>query len=1593
MSAQWSYITEELLASPLSVSTLVESLKTTPESIDDVFYELILSIAEYDRASTATYSSILAALFKEFPNNEEKFLVLSQAFPSTSSLNSFLKNCSIDKSLKVLHLDKNILKSEGIFPDYGRYQYIDARTRIFSVDSYSSLHESSEGFAKYISEIISFMDKPENPSDLVDTLDQITVIYELDANRCTLIMLNIFANFLGDKEDVVLDICRNCSWWRTQDSNSSIQSTINSYLLNVREENILELRMITLLIKHEILDFKQVYNCLGPLNVKIIDSATTEANESNEMNELLDTTLEQKQKDAAVSNVSALAMASLLPDSDDEEDNKGEKEDKVATSETLAQETILDKSKYFNKVQLLDSFIHYKMFEYIDVVLGEFPEIPLIYDRIADRLNDLVESFITPFYFEFVDNLNLLSADVEVEVTIQINNLDEMFDAVIPYVNLLKYKIMRNSSLVTKLVRILKTAILKNIEENEICFEFFRNYIFLYLPFSHNIPLVNESFSILSCYPLETRYNLYGEYSVMVKKDPATKLNNDICEKKTKDLLKRLSVENINTSCRSLNKLISVNPIAASNTFISHIESYSSLIELVCESSKFFNDFAWDVITYQLLTKLYGNRSPMQPDGINYTQWFGNLTQFIGKLGSLYPESFQLSPILLSVVKSLINKNFCVLEILQALINSMTGIKPINNLSYQQIMRLNAEKSLKQLAYFSIQDNREITRRSCSKLLRIMIDDGVFSKIFILLSQVQFHLLNEVDNKPLKIINQRLDDVNLLLHSFITTFESNLGNKTFKENMTSISNLIKKYSVKPEWCFEVWRPYIAEDLRNSDNDSNVIVSELRESIKDVLPYQWEHMNIGLYIMFWMLSLYDINYQDLSYMMEYSNLKTQITGINLKLRRRNDLPMKDVVELEEKHRYLTRVSAYIKEDMLTHETNNSLVMKKIEKEKDQWFETADDSGIKKTMLAFMQYCLLPRLQHSSFDAVFVSKFIFMLNSLDVQNYSLAQILENFFVKDILKDLLYTNTSLQTENLASFYQLVIKKLKEWWSDPEKYANEGHSFKSTQTYEEYRLLLKSWFDSLLNQVIKSLDVDDYTTRNNTILFLKVILTQFPVIEEHADKLLDRVNQIAETDDREDIKLASRALVGLVTFNKSKLLPVWEFYSMPSDEKEKAMKAKAEKMKAQRERDEEERKRKLEEDRKERERLMAESGKPTSKPYGLVQLKTEKKEQRTQDVRPQRSGNNPLPENSKDRESDKTTGPTIRETSPVRDSNKEVVKSSSGQLEDNHGPTKNQNMVEDSSKPPNTGVNMASITTLDYASIPGGPKPVSDASSAKVGPLSLESKTAVDKTTVDKTALLPVKEQLNTTTSASGQVSTPLQQKLLVKTTKEVSDRSSSGNSNSRTKSASMTPHSRISNTKMDASNQNESRSADKARATSNAPRERDQRNGANQRSYDGQMGYRNSRESRKDYSSYRDSGHPEGSNRDAYRKDGTGRNSRDDRVARDSRESQRKTPSQKSQYRDERDERGRGRGAWDRYDEGRSSRYYDSYDYQRDRRDSRDTRDYRTSRDARSSRAPLPPPSAPPPPQSASTPPGGSNKRSSYDSQSGREKRRKF
>jgi hypothetical protein len=1227
----WKYIDDEFIASPSALKdSLISNIIKNEQILNDIFYEILLTVSEYPyRVSQTLLIQLLSEIFSKFSNSIEKinkiselFIILSQSFKNNKNLSVFIRDCNVAKKFKILYMDKSLLKSENIFPDYGKYQYIDARSRVFAVDSYSSLHESSEGYSKFISQIFSYFDTQSsdlnNVPTLMKLLNRIMAEYNLDNKRCFLLMLNILSFNLNGNSDLVLEIFKNSVWWNSSEHNIPIQTTVVDYLLNYVGLECKELKLITLLIKENVLDFHSIYNSLGPLDIEIIDSVNIKEVENNEINELYEATKNKLKDDAQIATASALALAApLLPDSDDEDSTTYKKSsDNTKNEKNIVEEkktSILSKAQLFRKINFLEFLLDFEMLDEILFVLVQYPEIPLIYDHIADKLNNIVEKFISPFYFQNSDNFDLTNSVPEKEPTLNtIENIDDFLIMITKYLSFNKYKLARSPSLLTKIIRIMKYSLKNNMKDSEFWLQFYRHYIFPCLSFTNNIPLVNEAFSVLSQnYSLETRYNLYGEYQFVVKKDTITKLNHDLAEKKTRDILKRLSIENVNISCRTLNKLVSTNPIATSNTFISHIESYNSLIDLVCESSKFFNDFAWDVITFQLLTKLYSNRSPVQSEGLNYSQWFVNLSHFIGKLGKLYPESFQLSPILLSIIKSFSNGDSNVLAVVQELIDSMTGIKSITNLNTKQIMRMNAERSLRQLAYLSIQDSRESCNRSCSKLLNIMIDDKIFAELFILLCHIPINLIALADEKPLKFINQRCDDVTSLIHSLIFALDLNLKTDIFKDNMISIIDLIEKFKIQPQWAFQIWRRHLSREIKKNDNKSEVVFNDLQNEIMSSLPFiNWDLLNVKFYLAFWQMSLYDINFNDLSYMMEYSDLRSQLTGINMKLRHKGDLSSKEIRSLEDNHKHISSILSYINEDMKIHEDNYKLTLERLNNEKETWFksdkEAETEADANNRSLLFLEHCVFPRLQHSSFDAVFVAKFILFLYTIETPGYSLENVLGNLFTLNILPNTFYTNTTIETENLALFFQLLIEKLHEWWSKSEVYEKECKGFNKNISYDDFRKMLFEWHLSLLNQILQSLTSESYTTRNNSILFLKTILSNFPLIEQHADLLGDKLTEIIENDERDDIKLASRALIGLLKFQQNRYIPIWEFYEMDPEDKEKALKLKAEKDKLERQSQEEERKKQLENEKLELEKVAKSN--PPSKPYGLVGLGAKK-------------------------------------------------------------------------------------------------------------------------------------------------------------------------------------------------------------------------------------------------------------------------------------------------------------------------------------------------------------------------------------------------
>lgn len=1242
-SFSWQYITDSFIESPETLkSDLIKlvSDKKDDSTIDDFFYEILVSIFDYPtRVSNILLSQLLNEILAQFPTDKrsslsENFIILSQSFPTNNTnLNNFLKDCLIDKKYKILYFDKLVLKNYGIFTDFSRYYYNDAKNRIYSVETFSSLHESSEGYAKYISFLLNFIDNQKIVSEipfLINVLDEIIITFSLDINRCFLLLLTILSSFLGTDESFVLEIIKQTRWFRSHEYNNSIQSTVIDFLLNYTDVDIYELKLITLLIKHNLLEFHSIYNVLGPLDINIKNLTEVELIEDIENNDPIDKLYEEIKNDlkekSNQSNSSALALAApLLPDSDDENDNnmnniheKKSNNNDIKDKDTTSEKndvSIQEKIKLYRKINFLQYLIEYEMFEELSLVLVHHPKIPLISNDVADQLNNFIDNQISPFYYKYCDSLNISSNDHILSNNSNIENIDDFLNFINKTIPFNKFKITRNSQMLTKIIRIIRNSLEREIKDKDFWLQFFRITIFPYLSFSQNIPLINESFEILNnFYTLSDRYNLYGEYQmVTIKNDLDLEINFNKFEKETKNLLKRLSIENLNSSCRSLNKLCSINPLSTSLTFISHLESYSSLINLICESSKFFNDYSWDVITFQLLNKLFSNKLKIQNDGINYNSWFINLSQFIGESSNLYPESFQLLPILECLIKSLKIQDFDVLVVIKELLNLMTGIKSINNLTVKQIMLINGETSLQKLALSTIQDKRFKCIKSTKKLLNLLIDNNLLNNLIILLSQIPNKLTgsdddedNKSNDKPLKFVTLKIDEVTNLIHQLITSIDLNLNHEKFKEKVVSIEGFLDDYKMQPQWVFEIWRRNLSRMFKNNDNkiDEELVVKLEKSSFLSSFSIK---INFNFYLIFWQLSLYDISFPDISYNKEYSDLKSQITGISLKLKHRNELSKKDYNELLDKRDEQISILNNIRRDMKIHENNHKLIIQRLNDNKQLWFNDIKEEEEISVIKSIIQHCLLPRLQHSSFDAVFVAKFIFFINKIETPGYKLYELLDNLFSIKFLKNVLFTNTEIETENLSLFFKIVIIKLDEWRNSESIYEKESLKFNKDLSYDQFKEVLYKWNCKLLEQLIESLDSEEYTTRNNSIIFVKIILENFPIIEEQADELLNKLEDILKKDEREDIKLSTRALIGLVTYQKPKFISVWNYYNMNNELKEIAMKAKGEKLKLEKQKENELKLKQIEDDKREREKLKAEQLlKQTKKPisYGLVGL-----------------------------------------------------------------------------------------------------------------------------------------------------------------------------------------------------------------------------------------------------------------------------------------------------------------------------------------------------------------------------------------------------
>jgi THO complex subunit 2 len=121
-----------------------------------------------------------------------------------------------------------------------------------------------------------------------------------------------------------------------------------------------------------------------------------------------------------------------------------------------------------------------------------------------------------------------------------------------------------------------------------------------------NQGVVNEIWKLLECFPIETRYSMYGEWSMVAsKRIPELKSMVATTERKTRDLLKRIHKENVKEMALQLAKVAVSNPVTVMQVVLSQVEGYDNLIECIVDAAKYFTPLGFDAVGFCVLNRYF----------------------------------------------------------------------------------------------------------------------------------------------------------------------------------------------------------------------------------------------------------------------------------------------------------------------------------------------------------------------------------------------------------------------------------------------------------------------------------------------------------------------------------------------------------------------------------------------------------------------------------------------------------------------------------------------------------------------------------------------------------------------------------------------------------------------------------------------------------------------------------------------------------------------------------------------------------------------------------------------------------------------------
>ncbi|QLQ79641.1 hypothetical protein HG537_0C02880 [Torulaspora globosa] len=1033
----------------------------------------------------------------------------------------------------------------------------------YELKKFNLLAECPTGYSQLVTLFLTAYYDPDNMEKIklyVQQMYHIAGKYSLDSMRCLDVILSISSEFITEHHEFLIAFLKSTNFWpkhhiadpfRTDALNKGgnmVASNVIAFRLGQQtgDANLKYVDMVCILIRNGFINVLSIWENIQP------DDQTLEQFFSDFTSEM--------EKNSMKGVLNPLAMAAALKSDDEgidsrtrpvteDENNEGKKSDQDADK---SKEQTEESDKFVLKsarMKFIERLLAHGCITAAFFLINSQSGFMHVESQIPKLITRIFNHIIDPLYQSLVLSPQSTAAS-SLPLTIQengilarkprlvreiktqdpfstlslrdravfyypqwtsnlpvVDSVEGLYQKSHEYLSLLGARLAVDPQLICKICRIGKVDIAKHSDSLDKWVDYVRKFIFQCIPLLDINPVVaSEVYDLMKRFPFEKRYFLYNEMLSKLSKDALPiKVGFNRTEREAKSILKALNIDRIDEQSRTLANLASTNPLATLMPAVKQIENYDKISELVVSTTTLFNDFACDVLQYVLLVRLTDNRNAVQDDGVNQSMWVQRLSVFIAGLAKEC-DRMDITNIKEYIVKTLHDGSVIAVSILRELVSTVGGIRDLNNVNVKQLKMLHSGEPLRKVARKLIFDCRDDNQAQGTKLIRYFNSENTLSEVIILLHNL--NLKANTQEGHYKVLSTRCDEMNTLLWSFIELIKHCLKIEEFAKSVLPLDVLGNEYHVSTPWIFHLWRDYIDS---HEETDESVALMIERAKFEDV---DFSHLSREVFVNFWKLSLYDIQFDKTLYDERKCDLEAELSTLtSIKKKSEVSNNIKDLL-----------VSC------ISHQRKFNSTKQLLQQQPRNWIHETTDNSI----YAFFQYCVIPRVLFSPSDAVYTASFILL--AFEVGDF--MKLMEVFIRSEVLSSLLFCCTGSEAGNLGIFFAQLLGETERMRHDQQ------------QDRKACRVLYE-WHNIITEQVILTLQNKNYMSVRNGIEFMKHLSSLFPVIDTHIQLLYETISDNLEQEEREDIKLPSNALLGHLKARLKEALKLEEFCDLNEEER----------------------------------------------------------------------------------------------------------------------------------------------------------------------------------------------------------------------------------------------------------------------------------------------------------------------------------------------------------------------------------------------------------------------------------------------------------